>query len=378
MIDRNRFTELSDIHYTHCISIYMPKTNTEKDRITLKNLIRAAERDLMENHNVQERDAKKITLKIREVSNREGWWRQEGLGLAIFIHDDNLFYKFYPVHFEPQMHTGERLYLLPLAPLVHMDSKLYLLVLSAGSAILLEGNRSAIREHPISSKLPRGIRDVVGYDYEEKSLQYRSGQGESNGGMYHGQGAGNQGEQKKEYMKYFREVDDMLNAKLADKSVPLVVACVDYLFPIYEEVSQYKGLYPEPITGNYDELPKERLRENVIDILNQMEEKSLRERKKIFHERLNTKEASYNPEDIIPAAFNGRVETLFVQQNAEMWGKYVEAEHKITVDENDKINNASLLNLSAIQTINNSGEVFVTGEMPIPESVISANFRYSL
>ena len=377
LIDKNEFLQLSRVHDNYCISLYMPKTNTEKDRITLKNHLRDAEKKLIKEQNLTEKEAGEITRPFRDVCEEDNWWRQEGDGLAVFIYDETFQYKFYPVEFESTLHVDKQLYLLPLSPLIHQDRQLLILVLSAEHAALYQMDRNGINEHPISSKLPRGIRDVAGYDYEQKSLQFRSGQGEANGGMDHGQGSGNQEEYKEEYRKYFRKIDSIINDEYPKNRPTLVLACVDYLYPLYKEVCKYDNLSEDHIKGNHEQTHPDKLYKEAIPYLEKKESEEYDSLKEEFQERLNNQEASFNIPEIVSAAIHGRVESLIIDRKSEIWGKYDSEHDKVDIENSDEVNNTSLLNLAAVHTIRNSGNVYLTDQMPAPGSPMIANFRFS-
>ena len=84
--------------------------------------------------------------------------------------------------------------------------------------------------------------------------------------MFHGQGAGNDDE-KDNILRYFRKVNGALQELLKNQRSPLVLAGVEYLFPIYKEANNYPQLLDEGITGNPDELKAEELHEQAWKIV---------------------------------------------------------------------------------------------------------------
>jgi hypothetical protein len=228
--------------------------------------------------------------------------------------------------------------------------------------------------------VPQSLEEAltVGDDYEQKSLQFRSGQGEAGKAMYHGHGAGNQTEKKEETLKYFREISEGLMRMLHDEQAPLVLACVDYLEPIYREANTYPHLFSLHISGNHENTSMLSLHSAARDILNQHFEKDKTDRYEDYQDKVHQGLASYEEKKVIPAAMIGQVDTLFIRKNDHLWGLYDAENHKIKVEAQKKINNACLLNMAAIETIKNSGKVFLieNSEMPETGTLVNATFRY--
>ncbi len=72
------------------------------------------------------------------------------------------------------------------------------------------------------------------------------------------------------------------------------------------------------------------------------------------------------------------METLFVQNQAEVWGTFDAATREVKINENHEKPNVSLLNMAAIKTFQNGGQVYLVekDEMPDPQSVINALYRF--
>ena len=93
--------------------------------------------------------------------------------------------------------------------------------------------------------IPDSLRKAVGYDWEQKTLQFhtagtRAG-GAGGGLLFHGQGAGAD-DSKKEIQRYFRAVDSGVRNLIGNRRGPVVLATVDYLRPIYRLVRKLPNL----------------------------------------------------------------------------------------------------------------------------------------
>jgi hypothetical protein len=90
------------------------------------------------------------------------------------------------------------------------------------------------------------------------------------------------------------------------------------------------------------------------------------------------KTSSNNIEQIVPAAINGKIDTLFVRNNEDIWGIYDPEKGNVRVDEEPLPSSVSLLNKMAIKTFLNGGKVYLLekDEMPNPHSRVNALYRY--
>lgn len=61
-------------------------------------------------------------------------------------------------------------------PVFNGAGRFFLLALSLNAVRLFEGTRDHIAETAIQQIVPQQMEDTVGSDYEQKSLQFRSGQ----------------------------------------------------------------------------------------------------------------------------------------------------------------------------------------------------------
>ena len=105
------------------------------------------------------------------------FWKNQSDGLAIFISKD-LFRKFtLPLNFEEFSYVSNEFYLKPLMPVFNDDGLFYLLTLKADEVKFYEGTRNNITEIRIDDLVPSRLEDSVGYDHEQKNLQFRTQQG---------------------------------------------------------------------------------------------------------------------------------------------------------------------------------------------------------
>ena len=97
-----------------------------------------------------------------------------------------------------------------------------------------------------------------------------------------------------------------------------------------------------------------------------------------FNEQYHTQKTSYEINAIVTAAFNGKIDTLFIEDGSNIFGIYNTKENEVSIDSKHEIYNASLTNLAALRTFEQGGEVYFlpSEQMPVMESPMNAIFRY--
>lgn len=190
--------------------------------------------------------------------------------------------------------------------------------------------------------------------------------------MFHGHGAGKD-DKKDEILKFFRAVNNGVMKELHDKKAPLILAAVDYLIPIYEEANDYKYIHDKHITGNPEYADLMVLHEKAMQLLEDQLNADKKNKKESFEQALSNKKASYAEREIVPAAINGRIDTLFIRNRESLWGVYDKETNSINTDDRQTLNNSDLLNIAAIQTILHNGNVYLTDPEEMPESTSKLN-----
>jgi hypothetical protein len=383
IINAEKVKELARMKEPESLSIFIPtyragmETNEKIDQKHLKNMIKNARHELGSS-GLKGRDIEELLKPVNNLVEDTGFWKLQSDGLAIFR--NRKFFEYYtlPVLFEPCIHIADHFYPMPLIPYINNGIEFYLLAISMGKVKLYEGFPHNIHEIEINDLVPERLEEAVGFDFEQKHLNYRAGSDERGRAIYHGHGSASQEETKIEILKFFRAVNNGIMELLHDKDKPLVLATVDYLAPIYREANSYKYLHREFLAGNPEHENPVVLHEKVRDLLTDHFESDRKDKIRLFEQALSQQKAEYREEKVIPATINGRVDTLFIQKGKEMWGLY-DSENNTVIERDMKAShNTSLLNLAAMHTLLNSGKVFILEPEDMPESSsrLNAILRY--
>ena len=380
---KKAFLRLAEVHAPHCVSIYLPTDragdkNREKNKIRFKNRLKDAVAQL-NGFGLEKHEAEGYLKPAYDLADADSdFWGRQSDGLAVFIFNNQLEYYSLPSRFDEISYVADHLYLQPLAGLLQEQARHFILVLSVNNVKFLEATRHTVTPVAIEGLVPQSLTEAVGEDVVQKSLQFRSGETGEGGAKFHGHGSGTDSEKKVELLKFFRQLNEGLMKMLHDESVPMVIACVDYLFPIYQEANTYKHLKQRHVSGNHELTNVLALKELAWQVVRDDFESKDEKARRQFGEFLGAGMASFNLEEIIPAAIGGRTDTLFLRKDAHIWGKYIPAENKVTVDDANRMGNSDLLNKAAIETVRNGGSVYVVdeGKMPDGTSEVNAVFRY--
>lgn len=362
-----------------CVSIYMPThklgTQTQQDPIRFKNLIKEAEDKLIEG-GMRPQDARDMLARAQEIDDYQ-FWQHQSDGLAIFVADNFFSYYQVPLNFDELVVVTDRFHLKPLLQLLTNDGRFYLLALSQNQIRLFQGTRYSVSEIDLRD-IPQSIAEALRYDDPEKQLQFHTGtsQGGDRAAIFHGQGAG-EDDQKENILRYFRKVDAGIQELLKNQQCPLVLAGVEYLFPIYKEANNYPHLIDEGVTGNPDISKPEKLHAQAWEVVQPYFETNQKELVERYQELAGTGQTSNNILEVVPAAYFQRVDSLFVGVGVQKWGNFDAEQNKAEVHDEQQTGDEDLIDLAAIHTLINSGKVYAVDPESVPgHSPAAAIFRY--
>ena len=382
MINEKEFKKLANHKNETCVSIFIPTQRAGKEVLEEKNKKHLhsqwteVKKKLKEN-DVTEATIEKIGNPIQKLIDDRDFWRHQSDGLAIFSSPDFFENFTIPVNFEAYHYISEEFYVKPLVPAMSGDAKFNILSLQLEDVKLYEASRYSIAPVDIEDLTPARLEERVGYDYRERVLQFRT-QGE--GGdktQFHGHG-GSERDEKTEYKQFFRAVDQGIKDYLQKENLPLVVFCQDYLFPIYQEANTYNHLFEEVVPGNPNDTDVMGIHQRALEVFEPYLNKNRDQKIEKYKELSSTENTTSAVSDIIPAVYQGKVDTLFIENRAEVWGKYHEDEMKVEFDDVYKKDSISLLNLAARKTVEMGGKVYLVEHeyMPQKKSKMNALLRF--
>ncbi len=383
LLQREHIHSLIEPRTAPCISIYIPTeraaVETLQNPIRFKNQLREVERRLA-GYSLRPLALAELLNPLRALAGNYDFWQHQADGLALFRSADHMRYFRLPFAFEELAVVSERFHIKPLLSLLAWDSRFYVLALSRNSVRLLECSRYAAREIELPAAVPASLAEAQATpEAEAPHLQMRSvglGPTGARTGIFHGRGGAVE-EDKEALERYFREIDKGLHEVLREQRAPLVLAGVDYFFPIYRSVSTYSHIAPEGVSGSVDGMRPEELHRKAVAAVQPLftgaEERSLGE----YHRRLPEGRAASGLAQVLPAAHHGRVDVLFVALGMERWGRFDPETGAVELRDEPAAGDEDLLDLASIQTFLNGGSVFPVAQERVPGGApVAAVLRY--
>jgi len=342
----------------------------QQDALRLKNLLAAAERGLVD-QGMRAPEAKRLLEPIRDLPAEHGFWEKRSLGLAVFITDGLWNHFRVPLSLEEAVVVNQRFQVKPLLPLVGVNDQYFVLALSQNRVRFLAGRQFGMQEVKVEG-LPKDMAQALNFDSSERpSLAHTASRGQAGkaSAVVHSLG-GEREPSKDELAHYFRSIDAALRDALRDQRAPLILAGVQYLLPIYREVSSYGHIAPGELAGNPDHLSEHELHQRSWPLMQSYLEQARQEAVAKYQKLAGTGKTSDDLRQIVSAAHQGQIESLFVDRAAHTWGRYDAATGHLTVRSSSAAEpgDDDLLDYAAVQTLLHRGTVYAVsaGQVPVP------------
>jgi len=251
------------------ISIYAPyiapNSSDNPNRTQLKNFLKEARQQLLAKE-LDEREIDAILQPAKKLLDSEEFRMNYKHSLAVFIGND--FFRYY--HLPPKGVTssliiGKGFSVQPIVELLNSSPPYFVLLLSHNGVQLLKGDRyniEQIQEFPTPMKEDLNIDEYPNEFQPHEVAPAIEGKGSN---RFHGQY--NQTQVDKEMLtKYFRHIDTKLQKVIKNEKIPLIIAGVEYLLPIYRQVNTYPHLLESEIQGSLEHSPLDSIRKKAYKL----------------------------------------------------------------------------------------------------------------
>jgi hypothetical protein len=365
------------------ISIFLPThragQDTRQDPIRFKNLLRDAEKQFLDS-GMGPREVSMLLQPAQALLTDPYFWSHQYEGLAVFMTAEDFHSYRLPFRVEELLIIARSYYVKPVLPLFTNNGHYYILAVSQDGVRLFEGTRHSVGQIDLPDGTPVNLEEALKLDGRQKSLQMHTGSppGGIGDGTFHGQGPGEE-EQKVWIEQYLNLVDTGLKDIFREQQAPLVLAGVDYLLPIYRKVSEYANIMQEGITGSPEYLRPEELQEQAWTIVEPYFHQETEKAVEQYQQFADTDKSTDTVEEIVAAAFNGRVDKLILSVEDQVWGSFDPDTGKVILDPEGqgKQDNLALLDFAAMKTLQNGGAVYALARDEMPtDSPVAAVFRY--
>lgn len=366
-------------HLTAYLRVPTQADRAEQVRIELKNTLQKAEAEL-EAKWMTAADAKKFLTPLAEACAQLVEEASPGT-LAIFLADD--IYHVYGLRKDVgqafQIHREFQL--RPLISAVQDFSPAYLLAISENQVQLYEASPHRLHQVEVPN-MPVNFEEELNVVSADRGQQVRTvGTFGNRPSIYHGQG-GEADAHADELRQYLHNIDQAVTRYLADSQTPLYLATVEATAATYQELTQYAHVQSEILCGNPDHVSPSTLHTMLLEYVSNSQSRSRETFCAQLRESLHSPTASVEPSVIVPSAFQGRLNRLFISDGLRIYGHYDEQLCKAVITEAASPDEAmpygdDLVEAIIHQTILANGEVCVVADGSLPEqSLIGAQLRY--
>jgi hypothetical protein len=379
-LTRAALEELTSLELRPAVSILMSThragRDVGQDWIRLKNLLRDVERQL-EARDLPKAEVARLLAPGHELVDDRAFWRHQDEGFAVYAAPN--FFRSYrcPERFRELAVVAESFHVTQLFPLMSADRPFYVLALSQNDVRLIRATRTDAMLVDLGD-LPRSLPEALLTEPPGQELQQHvvSAVGAQRLVAFHGHGPGLD-HRKDEIRQFFHRLDRALRPFLPDRDVPLVLAAVDYLIPIYHEANSHRGLLPEAIHGNPEGQTAAMLGSRAWELVRGHFDGADHAAVARYEELAGSRRVSSDVPAILRAAHEGRASDLFLAPDARRWGRFEPESGAVTVRESPGVLDEDLLNLAAIHVFKRGGIVHVVAREHVPgHADIAAIFRY--
>lgn len=364
-----------------CVSIFMPTHSGSgadpQNIIRFKNLLHKAEEKLILK-GLRASEARSLLQPAENLITDKPFWSQRNKGLAFYLDTNRYFFYRVPVMLQEFVAVGRRFCVKPLISLLGDCGMFYILALSQNENRLLQC--TAIDSIKFDVKgVPRNLAESMNNEVPDSRVQYRSSGSKTSGSeSFQVSGSGSISDVNKIHiLKYFEEINKGISQVIAQENVPLILASVDFLHPLYRQANKYPNLLNEGITGNPDTLSDEVLREQGWKIVKPYFDKTRDVAISELGKNAAGGRVANGETEVVPAAFNGRVRFLFAAEDSNKWGSFDAASNSVTVHSSEEKDDEELVDFAVFHTLKNEGAVYTLKPEELPGGkALSAILRY--
>jgi hypothetical protein len=356
-------------HPSPCLSLFMParRGGAEPDPIRWRKHLAEAEERLVK-AGWRAAEVKELLAPGLHLLEDITFWKNQSDGLAAFLAPQFLRLFRLPLAFQDDVVVANRFSIIPLLPLLSGNERFFVLALSQKAVRLLQGTRHRVSEVDLKG-VPQNLAEaLLSHEAKQPFSFYgrRAGEGAGSwGGIFHGHGVGID-DTKEELLHYFQKIDRGLHPLLKEEKAPLVLAAVDYLQPIYRQANTYAQLLEQGVEGNPDRLSSRELHDRAWPLVKPLFEEAQQRAAAQYRQLAGTEHASGDLEAVVAAAYEGRVETLFVALGRQVWGVFDPTLGRVEQHKEASFGDVDLLDLAAAHTLMHGRTVYAVEPEQVP------------
>lgn len=385
MFTKSDLSALMDAAPPLGVSIFLPThvrgAEIRQDPIRLKNLAAEA-RNKLESAGVGRAEADELLAPALALVEKYEFWQHQDQGLALFLAGDEAHRYRIPLPLAEQVVVGPGFHVRPLLPVLAADGAFHVLTITADRVRLFDASRFSIAEVD-SVDLPENLDQVKGeLDYENQvqaapvARPHTASISISNAQVY---GDSPEDWRKGRLVEYVRRVAAALEDRLAFDAVPVVLVADAETGGHFQKLSTLGPLLAGVIETNPEAMDRTALHEAAYTIMQPRLDEGRRQAVERFAALLGSGDAraASGIEEVVRAAYQGRIDTLLLAEGESLWGRYHEQADELATGEAFAETGEDVLDEVAVRTLRHGGSTYVLprGEMP-GDVAFAAVLRY--
>ncbi len=370
--------QLAEVRDRFCVSCYL-RTHTagrdvEQDPIRFKNLIGQA-RDEMSAMGASVREIDDLHATAQQLLDDRDFWNHQADALAVLASGSDLQRYRIGAPIEDLVVVARGFHLTPLIGASDSEDVFFVLALSRHQVRLARSTQFGAIDVTDDRIVP-SLEAALRHDDREPQLQSHASSRAGTGSVvarFHGQGAGKD-TSGADLRRFLTMVDHGVRAIVGARNTPLVLAGVQDITAEFAKLSKHGALVDTAVVGNPERLSVTELGERARPLI----EPWLNPARRHAYDRISERSVPTMTAvpDVVLAAHDGRVATLFVAQGAHRWGS-CEAERRSVVQHDERrTGDRDLLDVAAVESIRHGGQVYVVPREDVPNgSEVVAELR---
>ena len=350
------------------VSLHLPthrvSVEAQEDKIRLRNLLRSAEKNLSGKGMRHVQDFLAPGYDLLPDTN---FWRYLDAGLSLFLAENRFFLWRTPLALQESLHVGRYFQIKPLLPLLSGNALFFLLSLTQNEVAVYRCTRESMEPVDVDD-VPESLAHALRFDEREAQLQFHTKSVSPSGkrpAVFHGMGIGTD-DTKDRILRFCQAVNKGMRDFLTPSGAPLIVAADKGVLPIYVEANTYPGLVAPGVAVNPAGMTVEQLHTEAWKAAEATLLEDQRRAADAFRQQAGTSLAAVDLAEILRAGVQGRIDALFVDHNAAVYGRFDPQSLSVDIHGRYEPEDQELLNQACLLTLNQGGKVFALPAGRIP------------
>jgi hypothetical protein len=386
MITKEELAALAGVEARPVVSIYIPThergREVRQDPIRMRNAIGAATGRLVA-AGMRQADADELLALAHALAADEIFWRHQARGLAVFAAPGGFFQAHkLPVEVAEALHVGPRPHVKPLLPLLADDGRFYVLTAQVADARLYLGTRHGLSEMDVD--IPRSVAEVTAeteYEGTQHAAPPARPRAAAPVGMpaTHGFGESPEEQRKAQLVEHLRRLHNALERELAGDSTPIVVVAQPEMQGHLRALAKNVRFLEERVQKDPSAMREQEIHESAYEIVRPLFARDREHALDRFRALAGSGDAraSSDLRAVVSGARFQRVDTLFLAEGAEVWGRHDAERDRIELEREATPESEDLLDYAAVHALTNGAPVWVVPREQMPaDAPACATFRF--